>query len=273
MKQFISLLVALAVSGTFATQSQTVHGVTGAVAWMQGGTGSVSNDAFSVLNNPSLISWMKNWQSGVYHEKRFNRRELSLSSVAVAIPTHITDIGVAISSYGFSNFNEQRFTFSAAKKLAQTLSLGVQVNYVQVNMNEYGQAGTWVIGAGVNYQPASKILVGFSVYNPNQRQLQGQLGVQLPAIARLGAQYRINAKVHTQLEAEQQTNHKASIKGGLRYDLHKRVSAAAGASSSPVTYSFGASVKFAGGIIDMAAGVHQVLGVTPRVSLRYPSAY
>lgn len=271
MKQFPSLLTGLAISLTLTTQSQTVHSVTGADAWMQGGIGAVGKDAFSAMNNPSVISFTNNWQSGVYHERKLNRRELSLYSVAAAIPTRITDIGLAINNYGFNNFNEQRFVLSASKKLAQTLSLGIQLNYVQVNISEYGQAGTWVIGAGVSYQPASKIFLGFYTYNPNQRKLDQKSGVVLPSLARLGAQYDINSKAHMLFEAEQQTSRKTVIKGGIRYDVHQRVSVAAGAASFPVVYTFGASVKFAGGIIDMAAGVHQVFGVTPKVSLRYPS--
>ncbi|MES2689634.1 MAG: hypothetical protein V4658_04480 [Bacteroidota bacterium] len=272
MNRFNTLLIIAGLSAAVSLKGQSIHGVIGADAQMQAGISATLNNCFSVINNPSQMSWLKSWQAGVYSEQRFSKRELSLSNVSVVLPAKIIDLGFGINHYGFSDFNQQRFTLSMSKKLAQTLSLGVQVNYVLTTINEYGTSGAFVFGAGVSYQPTDKMMLGFSVYNPNQQELSSKISDKLPSYARFGIQYKVNTKVYVLAEAGQQTEQNTGLRGAIRYEPHKRVSFAVGVSTQPIIFNFGTSLKVADINIDMAAGVHPVLGVIPQLSIRFPSA-
>lgn len=271
MNTFNTLLMMAGLCPAFHLAAQTVHGVIGADAQMQAAISTTIGNSFAAFNNPSQMSRLSSWQTGLYSEQRFLARELSLSSLSVVIPNRIADAGAGISYYGFGEFNQQRFVFSVSKKLAQTLSLGVQFNYVMTNISGYGSAGTFVPGAGVTYLPTDRLVLGFTIYNPGQRTLSDRLDDKLPSYARLGIQYKVNANVFVLTEAEQQTEQHIRLKGAVRYELHKRAALAVGASSGPVQFSFGTSLKASKVMFDMAANIHQVLGVTPQVSIRFPA--
>lgn len=271
MNRFNTPLILAGLCIAVGLRAQNIHGITGADAQMQGGISTTLNNCFSAINNPSQMSWLKSWQSGLYHEQRFAKRELSLSGIGVVVPTRIIDLGLGMNHYGFSDFNQQRFTFSTSKKLAQTLSLGIQINYVFTTIDHYGSTGALLFGAGASYQPTGKIMLAFVAYNPNQQSYSANVSDKIPSYARLGIQYKVNDRVYVLAEADQQTEQNTTFRGGVKYEPHQRITFAIGVSSQPIVFNFGSSFKLADLVIDLGAGVHPVLGVTPQISLRFPA--
>lgn len=269
MKRFYQLILGLCYAGSLI-HAQGIHGVIGADAWMQGGSSATLSNAYAVLNNPAQISYLKKWQVGLYSEQRFNRKELTLANFSLAVPNKVIDVGLAVNYFGFQDFNQQRIAFSASKKLAETFSLGVQLNYVATNIKEYGNARALVLGAGVSYQPIKKVQLGLTVFNPSQQQLSNNVSDIIPAFARLGVKYQVNDKVYITGEADQQLEKKTVFRGGLRYEAHKRVALAIGASNQPTLFTFGTSILVGNLSIDAAATVHQTFGFTPQLGLRLP---
>ncbi len=252
--------------------SQGINGVMGAESGMVGGCNALLSNAFSVVNNPAAISDLKKWQTGVFGEKRFGQKELGTSNFSIAVPNKWVDFGAAVNLFGFDKFSQQRFLLAASKKLAPTFSLGVQINYLNTAISEYGNAGAWVLGAGVYYQPVSKIKVAFAIFNPNQQQLSNKVSDKVPTYARFGVSYRVNEKVDVLVETEQALEQKTIFRSGIKYHVNKRIAFAVGASSQPVLFTFGTMVQTNKVAIDFAAQVHQILGVIPQFSLRLPIA-
>jgi hypothetical protein len=127
-----------------------------------------------------------------------------------------------------------------------------------------------VLGAGVYYQPVSKMRVAFMLFNPNQQQLGNKVSDKVPTYARFGLSYRVNEKVDVLAEAEQALEQKITFRSGIKYRVNKRITFAVGASSQPVLVTFGTSIQANNLAIDFAAQVHQILGVIPQFSLRLP---
>lgn len=265
-------LIYLTICAHHGAYSQGINGVFGAESGMVGGCNALLSNAFSVVNNPATISDLKKWQAGVFGEKRFGQKELGTSNFSIAVPNKWVDFGAAVNLYGFDKFNQQRFVLAASKKLAPTFSLGVQLNYLNTAVSEYGNAGAWVLGAGVYYQPVSKIKVAFMIFNPNQQQLSNKVSDKVPTYARFGVSYQVNEKVDVLAETEQALEQKTIFRSGIKYHVNKRISFAVGASSQPVLFTFGTTVKTNKVAIDFAAQVHQILGVIPQFSLRLPIA-
>jgi hypothetical protein len=271
MKRVIILINITILTINFA-YSQGINGVFGAESGMLGGCNALLSNAFSVVNNPAVVSDLKKWQAGVFGEKRFGQKELGTSNFSIAVPNKWVDFGAAVSLFGFDKFNQQRFVLSAAKKLAPTLALGVQLNYLNTSIGEYGNSGAWVLGAGIYYQPISKIKVAFMLFNPNQQQLSNKVSDNVPTYARFGLSYKVNEKVDVLVESEQGLEQKTIFRSGIKYHLNKRIGFGVGASSQPVLLTFGATIQANKLAIDLAAQVHQVLGVIPQFSLRLPIA-
>ncbi len=269
MKRFYQLILGLFYAGSLI-QAQGIHGVIGADAWMQGGGSTTLSNVYAVLNNPAQMSYLNKWQAGLFSEQRFNRKELTLANFSIAVPNKIIAVGLAVNCFGFQDFNQQRIALSASKKLAETFSLGVQLNYVATNIKEYGNAATLVLGLGVAYHPIKKVQLGLMVFNPSQQQLSANVSDIVPAFARLGVKYQVNDKVYVTGEADQQLDKKVVFRGGLRYEVHKRVAFAIGTASQPTLFTFGTSILAGNVSIDAAATVHQTFGFTPQLGLRAP---
>lgn len=250
--------------------AQQIHGVVGADVAMLGGACATASGVFSVVNNPAQVTTLNRWQVGIYSSQRFGQKELTLSNISFVMPTKALNIGFAISHYGFSSFNQQRFVLSIGKKLSETVALGVQLNYAQTTIVDYGNAGAFVLGIGVTYKPISKLQLGFMVYNPTQQKMSNLVSDKIPSYARLGINYQVNNKVQVLAETEQPIAQKTLLRAGLRYLINPRFSMGIGLSTQPVCFTFGATVKANKLAIDLAAGVHQILGVLPQVSLRLP---
>ena len=252
--------------------AQQIHGVVGADVAMLGGASVTASSVFSVLNNPAQVSSVTQWQGGIYSTQRFGQKELTLSNVSFILPTKAVNFGFGINHYGFSTFNQQRFVVSLGKKLSETVALGVQLNYAQTTIVDYGNAGAFVLGMGITYKPITKLQLGFMVYNPTQKKMSNLVSDKIPSYARLGVNYQVNEKVHVLAETEQQLTQITILRAGIRYQLNPKFILGMGVSTQPVCFTFGATVKANKLAIDLAAGVHQVLGVLPQVSLRLPIA-
>lgn len=250
--------------------AQVSGGVIGADAGMLAGISTNQQSAYSAVNNPALMPLLTKWQCGIYSEQRFGLKELSLSNISVVVPTKSVHFGAAINYFGFSNYNQQRFVLNAAKKLSESFSLGVQLNYQLTNIVDYGNAGAWVAGAGFMYKPTQQITVSGFVFNPTQQKLSLAVSDKIPSVFRLGVAYQVNSKVDVLAEGEQQLEQKINVRAGVKYQLHPRVGFGVGFNSNPVAVHFGTSLKFNQLMIDAAAGVHQVLGVIPQIGIRFP---
>lgn len=252
--------------------AQQIHGIVGADVAMLGGASVTASSVFSVLNNPAQVASANQWQAGIYSSQRFGQKELTLSNVSFVLPTKAVNFGFGINHYGFSTFNQQRFVVSVSKKLSETVALGIQLNYAQTTIVDYGNAGAFVLGMGITYKPINKLQLGFMVYNPTQQKMSNLVSDKIPSYARLGLNYQVNDKVHVLAETEQQLTQKTILRTGVRYQLNPKFILGVGVSTQPVCFTFGATVKANKLAIDLAAGVHQVLGVLPQVSLRLPIA-
>jgi hypothetical protein len=250
--------------------AQQIHGVIGADVAILGNASVTASSVFSVVNNPAQVAMSKHWQAGIYSSQRFGQKELTLSNISFIVPTKAVSFGFGINHYGFSTFNQQRFVVSVGKKLSETVALGVQLNYAQTTIVDYGNAGAFVLGMGITYKPITKLQLGFMVYNPTQQKMSNLVSDKIPSYARLGLNYQVNEKVHVLTETEQQLTQQTILRAGIRYQLNPKFILGMGLSTQPVCFTFGATVKVNKLAIDVAAGIHQVLGILPQVSLRLP---
>jgi len=249
---------------------QVVFAPVGASQWMLGGTSVAHSDVWSATNNAGAITEVKRTQGGIYSEQRFNESKLRLSNASFILPTKYCHIGASINYFGYQAFNQQKIGLSIAKKLSNIFSLGVQLNYVATNIENYGNAGNVALAGGLLIKPLPSLTLGFSVFNPTQNEYAEFTTERMPSYARLGCAYDVSDKITLHTEADQTLSQSLIFRGGVKYKLHPIIHLAVGASNKPVYYTFGTSIFLKSIQIDLATSFHQVLGVTPHLGLSLP---
>lgn len=264
------IAVYLVTCGNISLFAQGVTGPIGSKAWMMGGASASAVDLWSANNNPGAMGMLSHTHVGIYSEQRFMESNLKLANITGIYHNKWLNFGASVNYYGYQAFNQQKISLSAGKKLSSTVSLGVQLNYLATNIQDYGNAGAWALGAGLAYKPIEKLTFGLMVFNPTQSKYTETLNERIPTITRMGLTYKVSKKVMVQMEADQTLQQKLILRGGLEYQLHEILSLSAGAANNPVYYTFGASLAMKKLKLDMATSFHEVLGYSPHIGLVFP---
>ncbi len=216
------------------------------------------------------MSGIHSMQIGLYSEQRYLQSELKIGGLAAVKPFKSFSAGAAVSYYGFTAFNQQRYTLSMSKSLSKTVRLGVQGQYLTTFIQDYGSAGNWVLGLGLQVIPVRNIILGMVLFNPTQAKYGTQTSERIPAYARLGCTYQVSDKVKLMIEADQQLEQQLCWRGGVQYHVHEVLTLALGAAARPTYYTFGVGLKVNTFQLDLASGIHEVLGFTPHLGLTMP---
>ena len=264
----ISLIILLIGSGVI--QAQIIFNPVGADAWSIGASSVVTQNVFSSFNNPAAISCIKKVQAGIYSEQRFRESKLNCSSISIVVPSKYIHFGFSLNHFGYELFNQQHVGLSIGKKLSKQFSLGVTFSYFGTNISEQPHNGNFLGALGLLYQPFQKWHFGMFIFNPTQSKYSLNSSERIPTFARVGVSYAISDKVQIISETEQTLNQNLVWRGGLKYQIHEILSLSIGAANNPVYLTFGTGIKLKNFKFDFATSVHQVLGVSPHLSISFP---
>jgi hypothetical protein len=214
------LTIALCCLAYNYASGQGITGPVGARAWMLGGSSAADANVWSAANNVAGTTQVKNLQAGLYTEQRFNEANLRLTNFSMVVPTKYVNLGGSVNYYGYTAFNQQRLSLSVARALNPIFSLGIQLNYVSTFIEDYGQTGNTVIGAGLYIKPMSRLALGFSIFNPTQNRYGKYTEEKIPSYGKLGCVYDVSDKIVLHAETDQRLNQKLIWRGGIYYKIH-----------------------------------------------------
>lgn len=244
----------------------------GAKAWGMGGAAVADESVFSTQNNPAAITYVKKIQAGLYAEDRFRTSNTRLASFSMIVPTRWCHIGGIINHFGYSAFNQQKFSLGLAKKLSETFSLGVNLSYVRTNIAEQEGAGNPLLEAAVMFKPVRKVALALFIFNPTQSRYSGNSTDFIPTFVRAGLSYHVNKQVQVLVEADKAHGQDVLFRSGINYKVLSNLSLRAGASNNPVYVTFGFGTAFRNIGLDFSVSVHDVLGYSPHLSFILPFA-
>ena len=226
-------------------------------------------DISAIYLNQAGLTGVKNFAVDVSVEKRFNLEELSLASFAVAKKAGNGCFGLMFSSFGFSEYSEQKAGLAYARKLFANLSAGGQLNVLRLNIAEYGSTNNFTFEAGVQYTINKEFSLGAHVFSPGNIIIAD--GTNLAIRFRLGLKYAPSAKVFLLLEADKQIDRTATeFKAGLSYQMSKEFELRMGANPTASLFTLGISARFLKNYKMIGAyGLQNILGNTPAISLQY----
>ncbi len=268
MRRVIVIVVfSLPLCGSWKALSQTVHSPVSA-AYL--GLGAYSNnhvDVFSFHPNQAALAKINAASAGIYGEKRFLLKELSLYNVTVALPTHSGNFGLDARYYGFADYNETQLGLAYGRSVGNKIDVGVQFNYYSVRIAGYGNASTVNFEIGTIFHLTDKLNAGLHAYNP----VGGKLGKveeeKLASLYSAGIGYEASEKVFLSAEIEKQEDEPINVNAGLQYKFLRQLLARAGVSTATSSMYLGIGFGWKSLRMDATASYHPQLGVTPGLLL------
>lgn len=254
--------------------SQFVYPV-GARSGALGGTSATYTDVWSAFNNQAGLAFVKKFTAGTNYENRFLLPELSLKSVALALPFKgTTTFGLSASSFGYHLYSENKYGLAIAKSFGDKISAGVQIDYLKTQIAEgYSNKGVMTVEMGIMFMPVKDLVVAAHVFNPVRVKLNDYNEERVPTIMKIGASYFFSEKVLLVAEVSKNTDEEPQFKAGLEYGILKALYLRGGMGTNPSIISFGAGLNLKQIKIDISSSYHQVLGYTPQIAIVYTPKY
>ncbi|NND77197.1 MAG: hypothetical protein HKN39_03365 [Flavobacteriales bacterium] len=238
-----------------------------------GGLGHASvsiSDFWSLYNNQAGLAFLESPFAGISYENRFLRPELGRNFIGVAIPTNSGTVAFSLKSFGVHSYSEGKYGFSYARKLAEKMALGVQLNYMTITQRgDLGNKNSITAEIGFQAEIMEDLDIGVHVFNPTVSGLTDEPVENIPTVFRVGAKYTISDKVFVVAESEKDTQRPAFFKTGLEYHVHDKLYLRGGVSTNPTQSSFGFGLNLKNVRVDFAASYHQTLHYIPQFSLSY----
>ncbi|MDA3942363.1 MAG: hypothetical protein PF694_02350 [Bacteroidetes bacterium] len=233
------------------------------------GYASVSlTDFWSIQNNPAGMADYKHFAAGIAYQNRYLMQALALKSAAVIAPTKLGVLGVSFNQFGYNLYSENKIGLAYARSFGKVLRLGLQLDYLSTHIAEgYENANAITFEFGAQSQINDKLTVGAYIFNPIKARLSSYTDERIPVVLRFGLSYLFTPELLGTAEIEKNFDNTASIRGGLEYFVLQKFYVRAGLVTNPNMLSFGAGYDIGPASIDIAAGVHQVLGSTIQASL------
>lgn len=222
---------------------------------------------FSFTANPAILASQQKIAAGLYSEKIFLIQEISYSSLAVSFPSYAGGIGVQANYFGFTEFNDMQAGVAYAKKLAQTVELGIQVHYNSIHIAGYGNANAIGFDVGMMLHPSEKINIGMRVSNPMGGKFGKNANEKLATVCILGIGYEASQEVFVSFELNKEESRPLDVTAALQYILAKQFFAQIGIESASASPYAGIGLSWKDFRVDISTSYHPDLGFSPALLL------
>jgi len=241
----------------------------GAKSAAMGHASLLNGDAFATFANQAALTQLKAWQLGIYAENRFLISDLNLYAIAAALPIKSGTFGIGINYFGNEFYNEKQVKLAYGRELFKGLSLGIELDWINLSIDNYGSTSAFTFGAGILYQLSDKAQIGCHVFNPLRIQLTDLEEDKLPTVVKIGASFSPIEKLTVTAETEKNIQQKAIFKAGVEYQIIEKLYLRGGISSNPGISSFGIGLNLGILQLDFANSFHPTLGYSPHLSLSF----
>src|SRR3989337_1767916 len=228
---------------------------------------ALSNDVFSLFNNPAGLAQM-NWRElGIYYSPSpFGFSELANGFIAYHEPFDFGSIGVGAMTYGFELYRENKISVGFSYNYLNKFFAGAAVNLHTVSIKNYGSDNTLYLNIGGLFYLTQNFRLGFSVQNLNRASF-GNEKVNIPLIYNTGFSYGVMEDLTFNLAVEKDIRYNYSLRGAIEYYLLEYLSLRTGFSNEPSSYSAGIGINYSYFSLDYAFFTHTDLGLTHQAGL------
>jgi hypothetical protein len=267
MKLLLISFFLLILGGLHAQQSSSAIASSKAPA----NASTAYKENWTAFHNPAILTTEKTTTVSINYENRFQLKELSTKVVRVAIPTKLVGLGLAISHFGYSQYNEMQAGLGLARSFSTKFSMGVQFNYYSVYLSPAeGSKGNLVAQVGLLTEVLPRFFVGFHAFNPAQTNIKtGITEKRIPSVFSLGSSYYFTDKLIWVAQLDKEVDYNLQWRTGFEYELIKELALRMGGYGNPFVPSLGASLQINKLQLDVNFERHPVLGINSICGLSY----
>ena len=178
-------------------------------------------------------------------------------------------IGFSGSYYGYSKFSDRKIGLAYGLKLADFVSIGAQLDFLNDKTMGYGSNTTATFELGALFKVNNKIQLGVHVYNPPRVRYGKDSEERVPTVFRLGATYTTKDKVWITGELEQDLDKNLAFRAGVDYQMNQYFVVRAGMLTYPLSGSLGVGLAYQGFRFEILGAYQKVTGISPHLGLTY----
>jgi hypothetical protein len=227
-------------------------------------------DIWAFHNNPGMLGFLKEAGGGVFYENRFQLKEFQYQGLVYAQPLKKGTMSFGGQYSGISSFSTARVGVGYALALSDKLSMGVQMNYMNVRQPSYygikhGFSGEFGLGLKVT----SKWTFAMSINNLTRSNLAEYQNEKFETVFRAGTLYELSKRVLITTELEKDISYPLRVKVGVEYRPADPFYIRAGASSNATSVALGFGYVIKNLRFDIASNYAQPLGFYTSASLNF----
>lgn len=223
---------------------------------------ALSNDVFSIFNNPAGLSQMSWREVGLFYSPApFGLTELANGFIAYHEPTSIGSFGLGGMSYGFELYREAKITLSYSYNYSNKFFAGLTLNYHTLSIQNYGDDGAFYFDVGGLAYLTDFLRFGFVIQNVNRASF-GNEKDQIPVIINTGFSFDLTDEASANFSIQKDIDLNPSFQFGIDYDIIENLSLRTGFSNEPARYSVGIGINYSVVSLDYAIYTHNDLGIT-----------
>ncbi|WP_123864624.1 hypothetical protein [Chitinophaga barathri] len=206
------------------------------------------SEVFSVFQNPARLVSLQHVTAGLYTERRFMLRELSMHALALGMPLAGGVMGVKLWQLGYRYYREQLFGLGYALPLGKRLRAAAGFNYRRGGVG--GELGVdWLLTPQLN--------MGVHLYHPGSD--------DAASMVMLG--YKASEQVMMEAAFRKDVSMPLSVRVQCTYWPVKRFLVLGGWATQPVYQYAGIGYGVEKWRIGVTGSFHHTLGITPGISL------
>ncbi|SEJ40834.1 hypothetical protein SAMN05192553_103736 [Cyclobacterium xiamenense] len=251
-------------------QNSMDHYPKGAISMGMGNASVTLSDPWAVFNNIGALGKAEETiQAFAGYDHRLGLNELTTVSTGLVIPTKkIGNLGIGISNFGGTLFNQQQIGLGIANQLGLA-SLGLKISYFQTNIEGFGRTARPVIELGGTAELLPGLFFGAHANNLTRAAISQASNDYLPTTVKAGISYRPSENLLVNFESEKELLSPAQFKAGVAYSFQQKLWARTGINTRPNNLFFGIGFKPRRYQIDYAMSRNFLLGFTHHFSFTY----
>jgi hypothetical protein len=261
--RILILSVMVFLSRTVFSQVSEFH--TGARSQSMGNASVANSDSWSVFNNIGALADERDPSLALAYSSHHQVEGFKSVAACANLPYKDFNIGFGIFYFGDEVYNEGKISLGASHKIS-FISLGININYLQYNVLEFGTVNSLVLEMGGRVEIHPSLFFGAHIFNINQTTLSNQKNIRIPTVMKAGISYQPQKSTMLNIEVVKDPERETSIRAGIEYELVKQVFLRTGVSTYPASGNFGLGLVTKKVNFDYALSQNNPLGLSHQVS-------
>lgn len=178
-------------------------------------------------------------------------------------------IGFSGSYFGYSMFSDKKIGVAYGLKLADFVSLGAQIDFLNNSIPGYGSNSAVTFEIGTLFKIGEHIQLGAHVYNPPRVRYGKNTEERVPTVFRLGVTYTKYEKVWVTGEIEQDLDLNLAFRAGIDYKINDYFIVRSGMLTYPLSGTLGVGIDYKSLRFELLGSYQKITGISPHLGMSY----